>query len=269
MMRIKNKFAELKQQRRKALIPYITAGDPNLEITVPLMHGLVTAGADIIELGVPFSEPMAEGPVIEAAHHRALLHHTSLKKVLAMVDEFRNKDKTTPVVLMGYLNPFENMGYQTLAETAKKAGVDGILVVDLPPEEADEWLEQLAHQDLDPIFLLAPTTPIDRINYICEKTSGYHYYVALKGVTGAKNLDVTAVAKKLQEIRKVSHLPIGVGFGIRDAKSAAEIAKIADAVIVGSAIVEKIAGLKNDPDKICTQVPLLIKEMRSAIDMLK
>lgn len=269
MSRIANKFAELKKQNRKALIPYITAGDPTPEITAPLMHALVESGADLIELGVPFSEPMAEGPVIEAAHHRALEHKVSLKNVLAIVAEFRRKDANTPIILMGYLNPFEKMGYQVFVNQAQKSGVDATLIVDLPPEEADEWLVHLSKHAIDPIFLLAPTTTSDRIKYICEKAGGYHYYVSLKGVTGSKSLDVTDVEKKLKEIRQFSHLPIGVGFGIRDAESAAKVAKIADAVIVGTALVAEIASLKDQPEKICSQAPRLIKEMRIAIDMVK
>lgn len=269
MNRIEEKFAQLKKSQRQALIPYITAGDPTPKATVPLMHALVKAGADLIELGIPFSDPVADGPVIEAAHHRALTHGVTLQDVLGMVKDFRQQDATTPVVLMGYLNPFEKMGYQKVAEIAQKAGVDGILVVDLPPEEATEWLQELTKQKIDPIFLLAPTTKAERIKLICQHAKGYLYYVSLKGVTGSKALDVENVAQQLTIIRECTKLPIGVGFGIRDVEAATKMAKIADAVIVGTALVEQIAKLKDQPDKLCSQAPLLIKEMREAMNMLK
>ena len=266
MSRIDNCFAQLRAAGRQALIPYVTAGDPDRDITVPLMHAMVAAGADIIELGVPFSDPMADGPVIQRAAERALLHHTSLHHVLDMVAEFRRSDADTPVVLMGYLNPVEVMGYAEFAQAAASAGVDGVLSVDLPPEEAGELLTALKSQGLAPIFLLAPTTDDARIEKICAQASGYVYYVALKGVTGAGGLDVQEVSAKLEQIRRHTQLPVGVGFGIKDAESAQAVARVADAVVVGSALVKKIEQGLGQADKIPTEIAALLSEMRSAMD---
>lgn len=272
MSRITGCLEKLKSDGRKALIPYVTAGDPDPGITVPLMHAMVKAGADIIELGVPFSDPMADGPVIQRAAERALEHHVSLHDVLKMVSAFRQTDNSTPVVLMGYLNPVEVMGYETFASEAKEAGVDGVLTVDLPPEEADEFLQAVRDQGLDPIFLLAPTSDDNRIRKICEAASGYVYYVAVKGVTGAGNLDTGSVSKKMKQIRALTDLPVGVGFGIKDASSAEAIAQIADAVVVGSALVQKVEeGQKVEQgggqhDKITADIANLLAEMRNAMD---
>ncbi len=267
MSRIKNCFEKLKAEGRKALIPYVTAGDPEPSVTVPLLHAMVDAGADIIELGVPFSDPMADGPVIQRAAERALEHHTSLHDVLAMVAEFRQTDSETPVVLMGYLNPVEVMGYNAFAEAAAKAGVDGVLTVDLPPEEAAELVTALKARQLDPIFLLAPTSDDERIKRICDAASGYVYYVAVKGVTGAGNLDVPAVAEKLTQIRQHTDLPVGVGFGIKDAASAAAVAAVADAVVVGSALVQKIEQAAGQEDRINTEIAGLLAQMRAGMDV--
>jgi tryptophan synthase alpha chain len=266
MSRIAGCLEKLKSEGRKALIPYFMAGDPEPGITVTLMHAVVKAGADIIELGVPFSDPMADGPVIQRAAERALEHHTSLHDVLAMVTEFRKSDSDTPIVLMGYLNPVEIMGYEAFAEAAAKAGVDGALTVDLPPEEADELVAAFKHRQLDPIFLLAPTSDETRIKLICEAASGYVYYVAVKGVTGAGNLDVQAVADKLGQIRKHTALPVGVGFGIKDAASAAAVGEVADAVVVGSALVQKVEQSLAQHDKIIDDIATLLGEMRTAMD---
>jgi tryptophan synthase alpha chain len=266
MSRIAACFTRLGVAGRKALIPYITAGDPNPDVTVPLMHALVKAGADIIELGVPFSDPMADGPVIQQACERALAHHVSLRRILEMVRTFRSENDTTPVVLMGYLNPVEVMGYESFAAAAAEAGVDGVLTVDLPPEEGGELMGNLRRYGLDPIFLLAPNTIPSRVKEICAAASGFVYYVSLKGVTGAATLDVEAVAGKLKEIRAVTTLPIGVGFGIRDGASAARVAAVADAVVVGSALVSRIGALADAPDKIPAEVGALITEMRRAMD---
>jgi tryptophan synthase alpha chain len=266
MSRIENCFSKLKAEGRKALIPYVTAGDSDPKVTVPLMHAMVKAGADIIELGVPFSDPMADGPVIQRAAERALEHHVSLHDVLAMVVEFRQQDNDTPVVLMGYLNPVEVMGYETFAKAAAEAGVDGALTVDLPPEEADELVSALKARQLDPIFLLAPTSDDQRIKLITDAASGYVYYVAVKGVTGAGNLDVPAVSKKLDQIRAHTRLPVGVGFGIKDAESAAAVAKVADAVVVGSALVQKIEQAAGQHDRINTEIADLLAQMRAAMD---
>lgn len=266
MSRITGCLEKLKGEGRKALIPYFMAGDPEPGLTVPLMHAVVKAGADIIELGVPFSDPMADGPVIQRAAERALEHHTSLHDVLAMVEEFRKADSETPIVIMGYLNPVEIMGYESFAKAAKQAGVDGALTVDLPPEEADELVAAFRTQQLDPIFLLAPTSDDTRIKLICEAASGYVYYVAVKGVTGAGNLDVQAVADKLEQIRKHSTLPVGVGFGIKDAASAAAVGNVADAVVVGSALVQKVEQSVAQHDKITDDIVILLGEMRAAMD---
>lgn len=266
MSRIQSCLQNLKADGRKALIPYVTAGDPEPGVTVKLMHAMVDAGANIIELGVPFSDPMADGPVIQLACERALTHGTRLVDVLAMVTEFREKDADTPVVLMGYLNPIEAIGYESFLKQAKAAGVDGVLTVDLPPEEGVQFCADLKSHDLDPIFLLAPTTTDDRIKQVCAASSGYVYYVSVKGVTGSAALDVDAVSERVNTIRSISDLPVGVGFGIRDNESAAAVSKVADGVIVGSVLVNKIAELADQPASIPEQVAAIVKGMRQAMD---
>lgn len=231
---------------RKALIPYIMAGDPGPECTVPVMHALVAAGADVIELGVPFSDPMADGPVIQAAAERALARRVGLRDVLAMVAEFRRTDDSTPVVLMGYANPIERLGRREFAQAAGAAGVDGVLVVDYPPEEFGDFSAVLAECGLDPIFLLAPTSTDARIVAVAATARGYVYYVSLKGVTGAGNLDTADVARNVARIRQHVTLPVGVGFGIRDAQSAASVAEVADAVVIGSRLVQAISDAAQD-----------------------
>ncbi|WP_372590779.1 tryptophan synthase subunit alpha [Guyparkeria sp.] len=233
-------FRRLAGENRAALIPYITAGDPDPQGTVELMHALVAGGVDALELGVPFSDPMADGPVIQAAHERALKSGLGLRGVLGLVAEFRQRDTETPVVLMGYQNPIEAMGLETFAQQASEAGVDGVLTVDLPPEEADDLVRVFAGAGIDPIFLLAPTTKGERARAVASRGSGFVYYVSLKGVTGSANLDVDALGSQLERIRETCDLPVGVGFGIRDAETAGRVAAVADAVIVGSAIVRLI-----------------------------
>ncbi len=264
--RLKDCFAKLKQSGKKALIPYVTAGDSNPSITVPLMHRMVESGADIIELGVPFSDPMADGPTIQLACERALEHHTSLHDVVAMTKEFREKDTTTPIVLMGYLNPVEAYGYEEFAKDAVEAGVDGLLTVDLPPEESCQLVATLKKYEIDPIFLLAPTTTTERIDKIVHAGSGYLYYVSLKGVTGSSALNVEEVAEKVAAIKKQSGLPVEVGFGIKDAASAAAVAAVSDGVIVGSAIVKIIENNVDDTDTILNQIGALLSSMRKAMD---
>lgn len=215
MSRISDRFRQLDAKNRVALIPFVTAGDPTPEVTVPLMHSMVEAGADIIELGVPFSDPMADGPVIQRANERALVFATSLRDVLGMVNRFRESDNDTPVVLMGYLNPIEVMGYSAFAQSAAEAGVDGVLTVDMPPEEAADYLEELRSREIDPIFLLSPTTTEARASKICAAGSGFIYYVSVKGITGAGHLAVGDVAEKTARIRKLTDLPVAVGFGIK------------------------------------------------------
>lgn len=266
MSRIENCFATLKKEGKKALIPFITAGDPSLETTVPLMHAMVEAGANIVELGVPFSDPMADGPVIQLASERALAAGTTLQGVLDMVAEFRLQDDTTPVVLMGYLNPVEAMGYETFAHNATVAGVDGALLVDLPPEESVEVSKLFAAKGLRQIFLLAPTTTEERMSLIANAGTGYLYYVSLKGVTGSATLDTNEVAEKLETIRKHAALPIGVGFGIKDAESAKAIANVADGVVVGSALVNQVAAHIDEPDLIPEKVAAVLASMRAAMD---
>ncbi|PTQ87959.1 tryptophan synthase subunit alpha [Agitococcus lubricus] len=266
MSRIAACFAKLSAQQRKALIPYITAGDPHPQHTVAMMQALVAGGADIIELGVPFSDPMADGPTITKAHERALVHGTSTADVLKMVAEFRQTNQETPIVLMGYLNPLEIIGYQAFAQAAQQAGVDGVLTVDLPPEEAECLSAIFAEHQIDPIFLLAPTTTDDRIQHITHIAKGYVYYVSLKGVTGSSALDVDAVAERVARIRQYSQLPIGVGFGIKDAASAAAVAAHADGVVVGSVLVNRIAELGHTPEHIPQELQRLMADMRQAMD---
>ncbi|KPQ30172.1 MAG: tryptophan synthase, alpha subunit [Marinobacter excellens HL-55] len=266
MSRIEGVMKSLKDQGRKALIPYITAGDPHPDQSVGLMHTLVKAGADIIELGVPFSDPMADGPVIQLACERALVHGTTLRQVIAMVKEFRKTDDATPIVLMGYLNPMVAMGYEAFADAAADAGVDGVLTVDLPYEEADEVAPLFAARNLDPIFLMAPTTTDERIKAISEHSSGYVYYVSIKGVTGSATINVDEVAQKVAHIREIMALPVGVGFGIRDADTAAAISRVSDGVIVGSVLVDTIARHQADPDALNKALTDLLHPMRVAMD---
>jgi tryptophan synthase alpha chain len=267
MSRIKNVFDGLKSSGRKGLVPFITAGDPDPRDTVKLMHGLVEAGADVIELGIPFSDPMADGPVIQRASERALSKGVSLTTSLEMVGEFRKSNQSTPIVLMGYANPIERMGIGSFAQSAKNAGVDGVLVVDYPPEESIDFAKELRAHDLDPIFLLAPTSSVERINHVANLASGYIYYVSLKGVTGSANLDSAAVASVLPEIRKATDIPVAVGFGIRDAESAKRIAQTADAVVIGSRLVQILEGAEGDTG--LQSLKQFVGDIRSALDELK
>ncbi len=262
MNRIDRCFAEL--AGRKALIPFITAGDPNPGLTVALMDALVAGGADILELGVPFSDPMADGPVIQRASERALVHGVGLRDVLAMVAEFRQHNTTTPVVLMGYLNPVEAMGYGEFAQAARAAGVDGLLTVDCPPEEAEALSLALHAEQLAPIYLIAPTTPAARLADIARHARGYVYYVSLKGVTGAANLDVSEVARRVAAIREHIQLPIGVGFGIRDGQTARQVADVSDAVVIGSRLVQAVESAPLDQAAATLQA--LLADIRAALD---
>ncbi len=264
MSRISASFEKLRAADRKALIPFITAGDPNAQLTPGIMHGLVEAGADIIELGVPFSDPMADGPTIQRSSERALKQGIGLRDVLQIVSQFRQTDQQTPVVLMGYANPIEAIGYDEFAQQAQAAGVDGVLVVDYPPEESRELTRQLNASGLDSIFLLAPTTLETRMDDVARTASGYVYYVSLKGVTGAKNLDLGEVAQKITQIRAHVDLPIGVGFGIRDGDTARAVAEHADAVVIGSRLVEEIE--QSTPDEVVARASVLIGEIRQALD---
>jgi tryptophan synthase alpha chain len=266
MSRIKHSFTVLHQNAKTALIPFITAGDPEPEITVPLMHALVRGGANIIELGVPFSDPMADGPVIQRASERALAHGTSLHNVIDMVAEFRRENSETPVILMGYLNPVEVMGYESFACAAAGAGVDGALIVDMPPEESEALQLLLNQNGLDQVFLIAPNTSVERIVKICNSASGFLYYVALKGVTGSSQLDVSSVEEKIQQICSITDLPVGVGFGIKDANTASQLGKISDAIIVGSALVDRINNFTGKTEELPDAVSSYLSSMREAMD---
>jgi tryptophan synthase alpha chain len=264
MSRIQARFETLGRAKRKALIPYITAGDPHPSLTVPLMRALVEAGADILELGVPFSDPMADGPVIQRAGERALKHGVGLADVLKLVTEFRKADSATPIVLMGYANPIEAMGVEKFVHAASAAGVDGVIVVDYPPEECAEFAALLRKRGLDPVFLLAPTSTARRISEVARIGSGYLYYVSLRGITGAANIDLDDVAARIPRIRAATRLPIGVGFGIRDAQSARRVAQVADAVVIGSRIIQEIetAG----PEHAVSRVKEFLAPIRKALD---
>lgn len=269
MSRLAATFDSLRHQKRKALVPYITAGDPNPQTTVPLMHALVKAGADVLELGVPFSDPMADGPTIQLACERALKHGTGLWDILGMVAEFRRTDTKTPVVLMGYLNPIEMRGLQEFAHRAAEAGVDGVLIVDLAVEEAPNYLPALREHGLDCIFLIAPTSSVARIQAIAREASGYLYYVSLKGVTGAATLDIPSVKAKLEEIRAHTQLPVAVGFGIRDAASAKAVGALADGVVVGSALVSEIEKNADRAGMLPALLAAKLQPMRAALDEIK
>ena len=267
--RIATRFAALAETNRKALIPYVVAGDPFPDFTVDLMHALVESGADIIELGVPFSDPMAEGPVIQRGHERALDKGVSLRDALDMLARFRERDTETPVLLMGYSNPVVGMGFEAFTEAAVKAGLDALLTVDMPPEEVGELNACLQTAGIDNIFLVAPTTPAERIEKIAQVATGFVYYVSFKGVTGAARLDTAEVAQRLAQVRKVCDLPLAVGFGIKDAESAAAIADVADGVVVGSALVQLMADSAqagNSADQVITEAGKFVAGLRHGID---
>ena len=266
MSRLADRFRELGEAGRPALVPFSTAGDPSFEVTRRLLPRLVEAGADIIEVGAPFSDPMADGPVIQRGGERALAAGMTLEALLDLVREFRGRDRTTPVVVMGYLNPIEAMGHARFAAAAAAAGIDGVIVVDMPPEEGEPLLTHLREHAIDPIFLLSPTTTAERMRRIADQASGFLYYVSLKGITGASHLEPDAVAAALGAVRAVSPLPVGVGFGIRDAASARRIAAVADAVVVGTAIVERIEESLDQPERIPAHVASFVRELRTAID---
>lgn len=269
MSRVAGRFERLKAEGKTALVTYVVAGDPSVDATVPLLHALVEAGADVLEVGFPFSDPMAEGAVIQLGHERALANGMSLRKVLAMISEFRAQDSETPVVLMGYANPIEHMGYDAFAQAAQQAGVDALIAVDIPPEEVDCVSAALRSHSMDAIFLVAPTTPADRVEQIVSRASGFVYCVALKGVTGAGNLDTEAVTEQVSAIRKHTDLPVAVGFGIKDASSAAAVAQAADGVVVGSALVSaaaEAAQAGGDTAAITAAAVQLVGEIRAGID---
>jgi tryptophan synthase alpha chain len=262
--RIGEKFAHLKAQNKKALVTFVTAGDPTREITVPLMHAMVKSGVDVIELGVPFSDPMAEGPVIQRSSERALALGVGMADVFAYVAEFRKTDRETPIVLMGYANPIEHMGLKVFGDRAKAAGVDGVIVVDYPPEESHELLATMDAVGIDVVYLLSPTSTAERIEMVANVGRGYIYYVSLKGVTGAANIDTAEVAAAVAKIKAKTPLPIGVGFGIRDGETARRVADVADAVIIGSRIIQEME--KSSPDTAIANVQKLLQDIRVAMD---
>ena len=266
MSRLAVTFDALAKSGRKALIPFVTAGDPTSDFTLPLMHEMVKAGVDVIELGVPFSDPMADGPVIQRASERALAHKMSLTKTLALAAEFRKTNQQTPVVLMGYLNPIEAMGYEGFANAAQRADIDGVLTVDLPPEEGEQCAAFLKERGIDTIFLLAPNSTSDRIEKMSAVGSGYLYYVSLKGVTGAGHLNAADVENKLKQIKAITSLPVGIGFGVKDADTAKTISALGDGVVVGSALISKIENNLDNLDQAKAEIIGLLTAMRQAMD---
>ena len=269
MSRISQRLNQAKASGKKILVAYVVNGDPFPQATLPTLHAMVEQGVDVIELGVPFSDPMAEGPVIQKGHERALEHGTSLKGTLEIVKQFRATDNTTPVVLMGYANPVERFGYAEFARAAAEAGVDGLLTVDLPPEEVAVLKAELDANGLDNIFLLAPTTTVDRAKKIAAHASGFLYYVSLKGVTGAGHLDVAAVRAKLDEFGQLTDLPLCVGFGIKDPETAKAIAGLADGVVIGSVLVDRMgAQADKKAEEIAASVGDIISGIRTAINTL-
>lgn len=264
MSRIATVFSQLQAAGKKALIPFVTAGDPDPAQTLPVLNALVEAGADVIELGVPFSDPMADGPTIQRASERALAKGMTLAKVFEMVCAFRAGNATTPIVLMGYANPIEAMGLEAFAKAASEAGVDGVLVVDYPPEECVTFAQVCRAAGLDPVFLLAPTSTEQRFADVAAVGSGYIYYVSLKGVTGSATLDLDEVARRIPVIREKVGMPVGVGFGIRDAATAARIASLADAVVIGSRIIEEIE--QSSREEAPAKVTAFLRGIRTAMD---
>ncbi len=266
MSRLGERLSARRAAGGKTLTAFVTAGDPAISATVPALHALVRGGADVLELGVPFSDPEAEGPSIQRSSERALRNGVTLAGVLAMVEEFRREDAATPLVLMGYLNSIMRMGYEAFAREGARAGIDGAIIVNLPPEEAVVPGEAFRARGLDLVFLAAPTTTTERAADIARRGSGFLYYVSLKGVTGARHLDVADVASNVQRLRTVCDLPIQVGFGIRDAASARAVSRVADGVVVGSALVDRMGGLADDPDAIPVTLERWLAELRSALD---
>ena len=264
MSRIQTTFTNLANNKRKALIPFITAGDPHPDMTVNLLHALVDSGADMIELGIPFSDPMADGPVIQIASERALANNVGINKTIDLVKDFRKDNEHTPIILMGYANPIEAIGLTNFVGAIKEAGVDGVITVDYPPEESKEFVSLLLKNDIDSIFLLSPTTEDERIKLIISQATGFIYYVSLKGVTGSANIDMEQVSERVNNVRQFTNLPVAVGFGVKDAKTAKEVAAIADAVVIGSRIVLEIE--QSNKDDLIGNIKKLMREMKDAIE---
>lgn len=263
--RIESCLEQLRSQKKKALVAYLVAGDPNLKASLAAMHTMVQSGVDIIELGVPFSDPSAEGPSIQRGHERALANKIGLGTIFELLADFRKTNSTTPVVLMGYTNPVEWMGIETFAQRARKAGADGVLTVDLPPEEAQSYTSAFEKSGLVNVFLIAPTTSDERMQAIADMASGFLYYVSLKGVTGSAKLDVTEVKSRVEQINQCSDLPVCVGFGIKTAEAAAAVAEYADGVVIGSAIVDLLSQCHSEK-QVLDQLQPYLSEIRSAID---
>jgi len=263
MSKIQTTFLRLKSENKKALIPFITAGDPHPDMTVQMLHTLVESGADMIEVGIPFSDPMADGPVIQRASERALANNTGITKTIQLVKEFRKKDNNTPIILMGYANPIEAIGIEYFVDLIKAADVDGVITVDYPPEESKDFVALLKKQDIDSIFLLSPTTEDSRIKLITEQATGFLYYVSLKGVTGSANIDINQVSERVNNIKKYSDLPIAVGFGVRDAETAKQVALISDAVVIGSRIINEVEN--SNQEDLLTNIRSLVSEIKRAI----
>jgi tryptophan synthase alpha chain len=264
MSKIQTTFKALRDKKEKALIPFFTAGDPHPDKTVEIMHALVESGADMIELGIPFSDPMADGPVIQRASERALKNNVGITLTIKLAAEFRRNNKTTPLILMGYANPIEAIGIDNFISLIKEAGIDGVITVDYPPEESERFVNKLKENDIDSIFLISPTTEDKRIELIINQATGFLYYVSLKGVTGSSNIDIKQVSKKVDNIKEFSKLPIAVGFGVRDAKTAKEVALISDAVVIGSRIVKEIEDSKGD--NLIDNIKKLMVEMKNSIN---
>lgn len=264
MSRIQTTFTNLANNNRKALIPFITAGDPHPDMTVNLLHALVDSGADMIELGIPFSDPMADGPVIQRASERALANNVGINKTIDLVKDFRKDNKHTPIILMGYANPIEAIGLTNFVGAIKEAGVDGVITVDYPPEESKEFVSLLLKNDIDSIFLLSPTTEDERIKLIISQATGFIYYVSLKGVTGSANIDMEQVSERVNNVRQFTNLPVAVGFGVKDAKTAKEVAAIAHAVVIGSRIVLEIE--QSNKDDLIGNIKKLMREIKDAIE---
>ena len=263
MSKIQTTFLRLKSENKKALIPFITAGDPHPDMTVKMLHALVDSGADMIEVGIPFSDPMADGPVIQRASERALANNVGIKKTIQLVKEFRQKDSNTPIILMGYANPIEAIGIENFVALIKDADVDGVITVDYPPEESRDFVALLKKQDIDSIFLLSPTTEDNRIKLITEQATGFLYYVSLKGVTGSANIDINEVSERVNNIKKYSNLPIAVGFGVRDAETAKKVALISDAVVIGSRIISEVEN--SNQEDLLDNIRSLVSKIKKSI----
>lgn len=264
MSRIQATFKSLKNKKEKALIPFFTAGDPHPDKTVEIMHALVESGADMIELGIPFSDPMADGPIIQRASERALKNNVGITTTIKLAAEFRRNNKITPLILMGYANPIEAIGIDNFISLIKDADIDGVVTVDYPPEESEQFVRRLKENNIDSIFLIAPTTNDNRIKLIINQATGFLYYVSLKGVTGSVNINIKQVAQKVQNIKEFTTLPIGVGFGVRNAKTVKEVSLISDAVVIGSRIVQEIED-SNGVDLI-NNIKNLMVEMKNSIN---